>query len=56
LIGNPAAEAPLRLGEFAPIPRLVVVEQTETQRRLRYLNADDNPVEPGDVPAWGYVP
>jgi len=56
VFGNPAAEVPLRLREFAPIPRLVVVEQTETQRRLQYLDADENPVEAGNMAAWRHVP
>jgi hypothetical protein len=56
VLGNPAAELPLRLSEFAPIPRLVVVEETATERKLRYLGADDEPVDAGDALAWRHVP
>jgi hypothetical protein len=56
VFGNPAAELPLRLSEFAPIPRLVVVEETVTERKLRYLGSNDEPFDPGDAPVWRHVP
>lgn len=53
---NPTAQPSSQLSEFAPIPRLVVVAETATERKLRYLDADHQPYDPEDAPGWRHVP
>jgi hypothetical protein len=53
---NPAAAHPLNLREFAPIPRLVVVEEAADHRKLRYLDAHEQPFAPDAPICWRHVP
>lgn len=53
---NPAARTALHLREFAPIPRLVVTEETRSERKLRYLDVNDRPMGPKDMAVWRHVP
>lgn len=56
MYANPGAERPLPLLEFAPIPRLIVVRQTETERELQYLGAQGQVLEGRALKAWKHVP
>lgn len=56
VITNPASTAPLKLTEFVPIPRLVVVEETNGYRKLKYLDHRDRPFAPKKLITWRHVP
>jgi hypothetical protein len=53
---NPADKTKLQLREFIPIPRLVVVSETATERTLRYLDSNDKAIDKGQIGVWRYVP
>jgi hypothetical protein len=53
---NPAAELPPPLREFAPMPRLVVVDETPTERRLAYRAKGSRGVKTDQLNRWRHVP
>lgn len=52
ILANPALEPALPLVEFDPVPRLVVVGETDTERRMQYRSGP----EPFDEPPWRHIP
>ena len=55
VLANAALDTLESLAEFAPIPRLVVVEERQGQRRLEYLDRQ-NEVVRENVPSWFHTP